>query len=894
MPKPPVFITTNDPIRFALQADKQQLKIGDPITLTISAHYLNISPALLFTTAGSTSFRLKVLLPEGFVQTGGDYADYVGAELSASKPTATYILKGYFTKAVAKAEFRLLRGHGLANAQSLFVDKTKLSITVHPIDGSIAQSQRGARSAGPLAFQIVGYDCNSGNLQYQFTGGDGSPINVVLPGIFAGTVYSDNVATHTFPSDARQGRSISGYANQSGNQIAINFTTSCNLTSGGTTNPPPTNPNPPTSGGSLAFQIVSYDCNSGALQYQMTGGDGSTINLVLPGIFAGSVNANNVATHTFPSDARQGRSISGYATQSGNQVSINFTTSCNLISGGTTNPPTTNPNPPASGNCGFTEGQFLFSFYNEQIYAHYHNGVLFAAYQDASQGFKPQHWLVAAGFDPSRTSCFAENDPRSGTVNPPSSGCGKGNGLLGFYTNSNDLSQNLVAVRTDAQLNFTWGGSPIPGIVNDDNFSVRWFGQIEAPVSGNYTFKTNNDDGTRLWINDQLLINDWKGHGPIWQQATIYLTAGQKYDITIDYVDYWGGAQMQLYWEYPGQNLQIVPGCRLYSQSSILQNRAFSSAKPDPKDYPDCNDFATIGIGCAIIYACNDNGKIQEIDLRNCTEGGSGGTGSPDTTPTPGTTPTPDTTPTPGGTGAPGGPANPGRPRFALQITQAPEEASRNKFYAAMQLKGITFTYEEKVLLNENSEFRAKIWEHVNETSNKPDLSALTFNVSTASVETILEACKTLIPVPSNLPFLPQQERTLLGEGTNQYRANCEKWLHDARWATIRTIVHYNYPQATETGTSVANAFKHAMFACYHAQSFGRQLAEQISEAHEGGSTFPDSQMDRWNNAQGFRMWDTGERDMSRLDYLIFTATKNGELLWIRNPSTGQLIPTNQ
>jgi hypothetical protein len=84
------------------------------------------------------------------------------------------------------------------------------------------------------------------------------------------------------------------------------------------------------------------------------------------------------------------------------------------------------------------------------------------------------------------------------------------------------------------------------------------------------------------------------------------------------------------------------------------------------------------------------------------------------------------------------------------------------------------------------------------------------------------------------------------------------------------------------------------MFACYHAKSFGRQLAEQIADAHEGGDFQPDSQMDRWNNAQGFRMWDTGERDMGTLGNLIYTATLSGELRYIKNLNTNEIIPTNQ
>ncbi|MVM39085.1 hypothetical protein GO730_18620 [Spirosoma sp. HMF3257] len=85
----------------------------------------------------------------------------------------------------------------------------------------------------------------------------------------------------------------------------------------------------------------------------------------------------------------------------------------------TTNPPT---NPP-TGNCSYSEGQYLFTFNTEAIYAHYYNGILFAAYQDGSN-FKPQHWLVATGLmTTSVASCFAENDPHTTTTNPPTGNC---------------------------------------------------------------------------------------------------------------------------------------------------------------------------------------------------------------------------------------------------------------------------------------------------------------------------------------------------------------------------------------------------------------------------------------------------------------------------------------
>ena len=528
-----------DPIRFTLSPNKRSVAVGEEIELTITAHYLNISPALLFTMPGSNAYRLKLLLPEGFVQTGGTFSDYVGAELSPGQPTITYTVRGVFGKADSRAEFRLLRSHFAADENSLFVEKARLPIRVEATEQVAAlKDTKGARSSGSLAFQIVSYDCNSGVLQYQLTGGDGSPIHLSLPGITDGTVDADQTATYVFPSDGRTGRTVSGYASQSGNQTAINFTSGCSLNPTTNPNPNPTTPivpptpNPtPTTGGNLAFQIVSYDCNSGVLQYQVTGGDGSPIHLSLPGITDGMVNADQTATYVFPGDGRTGRTVSGYASQSGNRISINFTNGCGLNP--TTNPnpnPTTPPipsQPPTPTTPPTTGGNLVFQIVSYDcnsgqlqckmaggngtpihlslsgltdatVYAD--QPLTYGFPSDGRVGRTVNGYAYQSDFQVNisfTTSCGLNT-----VTNPnpnPSGGCGNGNGLTGFYANSNDLSGNLVAIRTDARIDFPWGyDSPIPGTVNADGFSVRWFGQIEAPVSGNYTFKTNNDDGTRL------------------------------------------------------------------------------------------------------------------------------------------------------------------------------------------------------------------------------------------------------------------------------------------------------------------------------------------------------------------------------------------------------------
>ena len=88
---------------------------------------------------------------------------------------------------------------------------------------------------------------------------------------------------------------------------------------------------------------------------------------------------------------------------------------------------------------------------------------------------------------------------------------GAGGGVKGDYYNGTDL-WDLVLTRMDPQINFSYGeGSPDP-LVNVDLFSVRWTGEVEAAFTETYTFYTMSDDGVRLWIDGQQIIDDWNDH----------------------------------------------------------------------------------------------------------------------------------------------------------------------------------------------------------------------------------------------------------------------------------------------------------------------------------------------------------------------------------------------
>lgn len=81
----------------------------------------------------------------------------------------------------------------------------------------------------------------------------------------------------------------------------------------------------------------------------------------------------------------------------------------------------------------------------------------------------------------------------------------------GEYFNNVDLKGKPALVREDAAIDFDWTNNPPAPIVNPDQFSVRWMRNLDLP-RGRYRFEAMADDGIRVWINDELLIDDWSDH----------------------------------------------------------------------------------------------------------------------------------------------------------------------------------------------------------------------------------------------------------------------------------------------------------------------------------------------------------------------------------------------
>lgn len=158
----------------------------------------------------------------------------------------------------------------------------------------------------------------------------------------------------------------------------------------------------------------------------------------------------------------------------------------------------------------------------------------------------------------------------------PATAVGAGSGLTGSYYKDTSLG-SLAQTRTDAQVNFTWAANTSPAAgVPGQNWSARWTGTVQPFYTGTYTFYTTSDDGVRLFVNGQTLVDNWTVHAPVENSGSITLVAGQKYAMQMDFFQAAGGAKAQLLWSGPSTPKQLIPSSQLYPGAATVQVDWFS------------------------------------------------------------------------------------------------------------------------------------------------------------------------------------------------------------------------------------------------------------------------------------------------------------------------------
>ena len=133
-------------------------------------------------------------------------------------------------------------------------------------------------------------------------------------------------------------------------------------------------------------------------------------------------------------------------------------------------------------------------------------------------------------------------------------------GIIGAYFADASLGKVLFE-RRDSSIDFDWRDDAPDPDLPEDGFSVRWRGKLRIDEPGRYTFYLNSDDGSRLYVDKALVVDNWSPHGELERQGSIDLRAGDV-PIRVEYFDNIGTALVQLAWSTPTRGKHVIPPSR--------------------------------------------------------------------------------------------------------------------------------------------------------------------------------------------------------------------------------------------------------------------------------------------------------------------------------------------
>ena len=141
-------------------------------------------------------------------------------------------------------------------------------------------------------------------------------------------------------------------------------------------------------------------------------------------------------------------------------------------------------------------------------------------------------------------------------------GANSQSGLNAEYFANINLSGDAALKRVDPIVSFEWNNvSPGPGLPAQ-NFSVRWTGELVPPVDGDYRLGMDTDGGSRIFLDEKKIIDDWAPHGERTMTTLVHLQAGHAYPIRMEYFHHGWESTARLLWLPPNLIQEAVAAAR--------------------------------------------------------------------------------------------------------------------------------------------------------------------------------------------------------------------------------------------------------------------------------------------------------------------------------------------
>lgn len=161
----------------------------------------------------------------------------------------------------------------------------------------------------------------------------------------------------------------------------------------------------------------------------------------------------------------------------------------------------------------------------------------------------------------------------------------KTQGLVLKYFDSGKGGYTGTHFKTEAhnnEIDYDWGSGPILNSGRVDGVKLEFTGLIRAPATGPVEFRTRSDDGVRMFIDGQPVIDQWKGQSATNHNSPpIQMVKDEYYPFKLEWYEHGGAGVLNVSWRHSDGGWQVIPSNKYYYNDGDYKR----APKPKPVNY---------------------------------------------------------------------------------------------------------------------------------------------------------------------------------------------------------------------------------------------------------------------------------------------------------------------